>query len=344
MDIPVLQNKTSLNYTPVDAPGYTRKRSGRGFAYFDDEGNKITSKEELTRIRQLAIPPMWTNVWICRDENGHIQATGRDARNRKQYLYHTDWTAHQQQSKFSRLLEFGYTLPLIRKEVEHYLRKRGWPREKVLALVLAVLDETYVRIGNRYYYETNGTHGLTTLRRKNLEINGRNVVFRYKAKSNKIREVKIRNNRLTRLITQCSELRGYEIFRYMDEHGKTIPVDSGDVNAFLREITGKEFTSKNFRTWGGAVLAVKLFPEAKEKTLQNKRLKLSRAIVKEVAKQLGNTISICEKYYIHPTVLQTLCKDFNPEEFSGKSYPEGLNTYEKMVLAILEASTLKESK
>lgn len=326
-----------LNYTGEGSPGYIRKRSGRGFAYCDETGLKVTDGEALQRIKELVIPPMWKSVWINNDPLGHVQATGRDARNRKQYLYHAEWTAHQQQNKFSKLIEFGYALPAIREQVSGLLRKRGWPREKVLALIVAILDETYVRIGNSYYYETNGTHGLTTLRRKNLEINGKNVTFRYKAKSNKMREVKIQNKRLTRLIQQCSELRGYEVFRYIDEDGNTIPVDSSDVNAFLREITGSEFTSKNFRTWGGTVLAVKYFPEAKEQTIVNKRLKLNRAIVKAVATQLANTISVCEKYYIHPAVLKELNNGYNPETIKLDQYPEGLNEHEKIALAIIES-------
>jgi DNA topoisomerase-1 len=338
MNTDIMHDQLHLTYTGDDSEGYIRKRSGRGFAYFDQQGNKVTEKEELNRIKSLVIPPMWSKVWISKNPNGHIQATGRDARNRKQYLYHTEWTAHQQQNKFSRLIEFGYALPHIRREIEGLLRKRGWPREKVLALIVAILDETYVRIGNWYYYETNGTHGLTTLRRKNLEINGKNITFRYKAKSNKVREVKIRNTRLNRLIKQCSELRGYEIFRYIDEQGNTVPVDSSDVNAFLREISGEAFTSKNFRTWGGTVLAVKVFPEAWEKSQQNKRLKLSRAIVKSVAEQLGNTMSICEKYYIHPTVLQILSHNFDPQSYSCDHYPEGLSGHEKMALAIMESA------
>ena len=330
-----------FKYTGDDSAGYTRKKSGRGFIYLDDKGNKVTNNETLKRIKKLVIPPMWTEVWICRDSMGHIQATGRDARNRKQYLYHSDWIAHQQQNKFSRLVDFGYALPAIREQIAGLLRKRGWPREKVLALIVAVLDETYVRIGNLYYYETNGTHGLTTLRRKNLEINGNNVTFRYKAKSNKMREVKVKNNKLIRLITQCSELRGYEVFRYINEQGNTVPVDSSDVNEFLREITGSEFTSKNFRTWGGTVLAVKMFPEAREKSQQNKRLKLSRAIVKSVAGKLANTISVCEKYYIHPTVLHALSNNFNPENYSTIQYPKGLSEHEKLALAIIESASSK---
>ncbi len=344
MNSAIANDERHLTYTGDDSAGYNRKRSGRGFAYFDDAGNKVTDKEILNRIKHLVIPPMWTEVWISQDPNGHIQATGRDARNRKQYLYHADWIAHQQKNKFSRLIEFGYALPVIREEVDGLLRKRGWPREKVLALIVAILDETYVRIGNWYYYETNGTHGLTTLRRKNLEINGKSITFRYKAKSNKMREVKIKNTRLNRLIQQCSELRGYEVFRYIDEHGNTVPVDSSDVNAFLREITGKEFTSKNFRTWGGTVLSVKMFPEALEKSQQNKRLKVSRAIVKSVAEQLANTISVCEKYYIHPTVLHILSDDFDPETYSCDQYPEGLSEHEKLALAIIESTQEEGSR
>jgi DNA topoisomerase-1 len=305
-----------LKHSGDNAPGYLRRRVGRGFAYYDEEGNKITDGETLARIKSLVIPPMWDKVWICPSPDGYIQATGRDKKNRKQYLYHPQWTEYQQQNKFSKLREFAYQLPLIRENISSLLRKHGWPKEKVIALILAILDETYVRIGNRQYYESNGTYGLTTLRRRNMRVNGNSITFNYKAKSNKKREVVIKNRQLIRLIRQCSELRGHEVFRYLDESGNSVPVDSFDVNAFLRELTGENFTSKNFRTWGGTVLAVRKFPVALQKYTESTRLKFTRAIVKEVAVELSNTIAVCEKYYIHPLVLKALAPGFTPEKLS----------------------------
>ena len=331
-----LTSECGLIYSGDDVPGYYRRRRGKGFSYYDDEGNKVSDPELLNRIKGLVIPPMWGKVWICPSPDGHIQATGRDSKERKQYLYHSQWTDLQQEYKFDKLREFAYQLPLIREEVKSLLRKRGWPKEKVIALIIAILDETYVRIGNKQYYESNGTHGLTTLRRRNMEINGQSITFKYKAKSNKKREVKIQNRQLIRLIRQCSELRGYEVFRYLDESGNSVPIDSSDVNAFLRELTQEEFTSKNFRTWGGTILAIRKLPIVKEKIAENPKLKFSRAIVKEVAAELGNTISVCEKYYIHPKVLQTLTPEFNPGNFSLKKLPESLSEEEKIALAIIE--------
>jgi len=318
-------------------PGFSRKRFGKGFAFYDDKGEKITDPRVLERIRKIVIPPNWKDVWICTLPQGYLQATGFDARRRKQYLYHEEWVVHQQEFKYRKLREFAYALPKIRNTVEMFLRKKGWPREKVLALIVGILDKTYVRIGNKQYYNLHGTHGLTTLRRKNLYINGKEIVFRYVAKSRKLIRVKIEDRKFVRLIRECSELQGYEVFRYKDESGKTLPVDSNDVNLFIQEIAGDEFTSKNFRTWGGTVLAIEKYPEALRKTHQNKNLKLRKAIIREVAAELHNTLSVCERYYIHPAVLETLENpEFSPVNYSLDRYPEELSEAERIALAIIE--------
>lgn len=317
-------------------PGFSRRKYGRGFIYYDENRKKITNPGILGRIREIGIPPVWKNVWICKSKKGYLQATGIDPKNRKQYLYHETWSEYKQHSKFRKIIKFARALPLIRNTIKSHLRKKGWPKEKVLALIVGILNETYLRIGNRHYLELHGTHGLTTLRRRNLDMNGHQIIFKYRAKSQKYIKVKIRNPRFNRLIRECSELQGYEVFRYIDVTGKTVPVDSADVNAYLQEITGEDFTSKNFRTWGGTVLAVKKFPVALKKVLENKRLKLSRAIVQEVATELNNTIAVCEKYYIHPDVLDTLAGGkFDPELFSLKETPEELSPAEKIALSII---------
>lgn len=325
-----------LIHVSLDEPGFTRKRKGKSFAYYDCHQQRITDKEVIERIKGLGIPPMWGKVWICPLPNGYLQATGLDARKRKQYVYHPLWTQYQQSSKFLKLSEFAHALPGIRATIVKNLRKQGWKREKVLSLVLAILDEHYLRVGNRRYFQENETHGLTTLRRKHLVAQGRNIAISFKGKSHKLNNVQIRNPRLRKLVIACSELKGYELFKYLDESGKMIPVDSKDVNEFLREITGQDFTSKFFRTWGGTVLAVKNFPKAMERKQQNPRIKLEHEIVKQVADELNNTVAVCRTYYIHPTVLLSLNEDFSPSDFDISKQPEELAEEEKVVLAIIE--------
>jgi DNA topoisomerase I len=317
-------------------PGIIRLRRGKGFVYFNGNDEKITDPEVLHRIKSLGIPPMWKNVWICPWPNGYIQAIGTDAKNRKQYLYHPDWTLYQQNYKFQKLREFALALPEIRQVVEQNLRKHNWPREKVLSLILGILDENYLRVGNRRYYEQNESHRLTTLRRKHVMVEGRDMIFQYKGKSNKYHRIKLQNPKLKKLIKGCSELRGYEVFKYIDDHGQIVPVDSRDVNEYLKEITGQDFTSKYFRTWGGTVLALKCFPIALEKKKEKPRIKLEREIVKQVAKELNNTIAVCKKYYIHPAVLEALDENFTLDNYPIDDQPEELSLEERAALAIIE--------
>lgn len=328
--------KGIIHYSDED-PGYSRKKHGRGFMYFDENGEKITANPIIERIKNIGIPPVWEDVWICPNPEGHLQATGLDARGRKQYLYHEDWIEFQQETKFENLLEFGYALPGIRRKIPGDLKQDEWTREKVLALIIGILDETYIRIGNKQYLDINRTHGLTTLRRKHLKIKSNRAVLKYKGKHSKEHVVAINNKKFIRLVKECSELPGYEIFRYRSRNGKMVTVSSSDVNEYLQEITGDAFTSKNFRTWGGTVTAIKKYPLAKEKVKQNRRLKLRRAIVKEVAKELNNTIAISEKYYIHPEVLDALDSlHFSPKRYNVNVKPEELDLEERIVLAIIE--------
>ena len=330
-------NVEGLIHVSDNTPGFTRKKHGKGFAYYDTTGRKITDQKINRRLNALAIPPAWENVWISPSTAGYLQATGVDSKNRKQYLYHPRWLEYQQASKFSKIKEFARVLPEIRETVSANLMKPGWPKDKVLSLIIGILDETYIRIGNNQYLDENGTKGLTTLRRKNLILEDDSVTFSYKGKSGKYRRLMIYNSLFRKLIRECSELRGYEVFRYEDKGRRTVPVHSGDVNDFLKEITGEEFTSKNFRTWGGTVLAVKNFPGARRKVRENPRLKLRRAVVKEVADALNNTVSVSEKYYIHPAVLEALDNpDFSGYDYNTASMPGGLSPEEKTALAIIE--------
>jgi DNA topoisomerase-1 len=277
-------------------------------------------------------------VWICPNPNGYLQATGYDAKNRKQYIYHPLWVAYRQTTKFNNLLDFGMHLPAIRATVKKDLRKKGWPKEKVLALAITLLDEYYLRVGNEQYRVENGTYGLTTLRRKHILENEGKLEISYSSKSGQYRNISIKNKRLVKLIKQTSELPGYEVFRYL-ENGQSKKIDSQDVNEYLQKITQLDFSAKNFRTWGGTLLAVSHYEQAVEACKQNTKLHLEACIVKKVAEGLGNTVAVCREYYIHPRVLKVL-KDQQLSQYREKTLPpliavENLSEAEQMILRIL---------
>ena len=328
----------NLKYISDQISGITRKKRGKGFEYFDDEGNKIKDPVILERIKNLKIPPNWNAVWVCPDELGHLQATGKDKKNRKQYLYHEFWQEFQNRNKYEKMKEFALCLPKIRKTAISDSKLEGWPKEKVLGLVILTLDEGYIRIGNEQYKQANETFGLTTLRRRHLHFEGNKILLEYKAKRGKYRKINIKNNHLVNLIRECSELPGYEVFRY-NENGSTIPVDSSDVNEYLQSISKEEFSSKDFRTWGGTVLTIENVPQARKMIEENPRLKLTTTVIKLVAKQLGNTQAICRNYYIHPAILNAV----ENEEFDRLAYedkPTGryeLSSAEEKVLEIITA-------
>jgi len=291
-----------LIHVSVDDPGYTRKGRGKGFEYFDPSGKKIIDKDELARIDALRIPPAWKKVWICAHPNGHLQATGQDAKGRKQYLYHSDWIKQSQTGKFDKMAGFAKALPDIRKRIDLDLRKKGWPREKVVALVIRILDQHSLRIGNRAYELENGTFGLTTLKLKHLKVEDEGIVFQFKAKGGFYRKTKIRGRKLTRLILECSELPGQEVFQFLDAEGNPHPIFSTDVNSYLHEIAGQEYTAKDFRTWGGTVWAIELLPQTLKELESATNRNLMTSLIRNVADQLGNTVSVCRQYYIHPAV------------------------------------------
>ena len=296
--------RRKLTFVSDDQCGITRQRRGKGFTYLDAAGARITNPEILQRIKSLVIPPQWTNVWICLKPNGHMQATGRDQKNRKQYIYHPLYVDFRQNYKFRKLAAFAEKLPEIRQTTEAHLRKRAWTREKVLALIIRVLDYSGIRIGNRIYRNQNGTFGLTPLRRKHMTIEGDGMVFTYVGKSHKLQQLRLDDKKLVRLIKKCAELPGYEVFSYLDENGKSQPVDSEEVNEYIHEIAGPEYSSKDFRTWTATALAVYHYPEAKAKVDEKPRRNLETVLVKMVAKDLGNTPAVCRSYYIHPNVLE----------------------------------------
>jgi DNA topoisomerase-1 len=331
-----------LRYVTDSTPGITRRRTGKGFCYRAPDGHLVTDRAELARIKWLAIPPAWTNVWICPDRKGHLQATGFDVRGRKQYRYHPDWRTTRDVAKFDRMAAFARALPGIRARVAQDQARRGLPREKVLATIVRLLELTLIRVGNREYARANGSYGLTTLRDRHVDLGDVKLVFEYRGKGGKLHRISLRDRRLARIVRSCKELPGQHLFQYLDESGERRAIGSADVNAYLEEITGQPFTAKDFRTWAGTVLAALALSasEGFESEAAAKR-NVTRAI-EQVAAQLGNTVAVCRKSYIHPQIVtcyldralpgllkcrraQALCRDL-----------PGLSSEEAAVLALLE--------
>ena len=293
-----------LNYVSDGVAGITRRGAGRGWAYYGPDGSLITDRVERKRIAALVIPPAWTDVWICPDPSGHIQATARDARGRKQYRYHPLYRDERDRSKFRRILEFSDVLPRIRERIERDLGSRGLTRRRVLATVVRLLDKTLIRVGNDEYARDNRSFGLTTMRRRHVQVSGATLRFQFRGKSGVQQTVSITDRRLARVVQQCQDLPGQELFQYIDAGGRRQAVASGDVNEYLKSITGRDVTAKDFRTWAGTILAAtelrQLGPSANER---DARRNIVRAI-DAVSQELGNTRAVCRKYYIHPAVIE----------------------------------------
>ena len=292
-----------LWYVDDRRPGISRSRRGSGWSYATPDGKPLRDGETLTRIRSLAIPPAWRDVWICPDPDGHLQATGRDARGRKQYRYDSRWREVRDGNKYERLIAFGRALPLIRKHVEKDLARPGLPREKILATVVRLLEVTLIRVGNEEYAQHNHSFGLATMRDHHVRVNGSALRFQFRGKSGIVHAVDLDDRRLARIVRQSRDLPGYELFQYLDEAGERHTIDAADVNAYLKAIAGDEFTAKDFRTWAGTVLAARALWEfaAVDSQAQAKRNVLQA--VESVAKRLGNTKAVCRKCYVHPDVL-----------------------------------------
>ena len=294
-----------LRYVSDTQPGIRRKRIGKGFAYVGTDGKTIRDAKELSRIRSLAIPPAYTDVWICPSPNGHIQATGRDARGRKQYRYHPKWREVRDETKFGRMLGFSQALPKIRARLERDLGLPGLPREKVLATVVRLLECTCIRVGNDEYAKSNRSYGLTTLQDRHVEISGSTLRFEFRGKSGKTHKVDLNDRRLARIVERCQDLPGEDLFQYLDDDEVRQTIGSGDVNQYIREISGQEFTAKDFRTWAGTLLAIealtKIGPFSTQRNAKSNVLKA----IDQVAEQLNNTRSVCRKYYVHPAVLES---------------------------------------
>jgi DNA topoisomerase I len=297
--------EAGLRYVSDTQPGYTRKRKGDSFEYFDIEGKLISDETRLLRIRRLAIPPAYADVWICPSSNGHIQATGRDDRGRKQYRYHERWRALRDENKYDRMLVFGDALPKIRKRVRSDLALKGLPRTKVLATIVQLLERTFIRVGNEEYARHNKSFGLTTMRNRHVQVKGSEVRFCFRGKSGIRHEVDVQDRRVAKIVRKLQDLPGQELFQYVDKDGEVHDVTSQDVNDYLREITGEDFTAKDFRTWAGTLLAAMAL-NAQETFTTKKQAKANiKDAIGAVSKMLGNTPAICRKCYVHPAVLET---------------------------------------
>ena len=297
--------EAGLRYVSDEQPGYTRKAKGDDFEYFDTEGKKIRDETRLLRIKRIGVPPAYTDVWICPSANGHIQATGRDGRGRKQYRYHERWREVRDENKYDRMVVFGKALPKIRRRVDRDLKRRGLPREKVLATVVQLLERTFIRVGNEEYAKENKSFGLTTMRNHHVDATATKLKFSFRGKSGKQHEVDVTDRRLAKIIRQLQDLPGQEVFQYLNDRDERRKVTSGDVNDYLRKITGEDFTAKDFRTWAGTVLAamaLNLQEAFENKTQAKKNIKDA---ISAVAKILGNTPAVCRKCYVHPAVLET---------------------------------------
>ncbi|MBS1801964.1 MAG: DNA topoisomerase IB [Acidobacteria bacterium] len=330
-----------LRYVTDSAPGITRRRRGKSFQYFDADGKPVRDKEILGRIKSLVIPPAWNDVWICAKANGHLQATGRDARGRKQSRYHPRWREVRDENKYERMKVFGETLPVIRERVEQDLGLPGLPKEKVLATIVRLLETTFIRIGNEEYAKENKSYGLTTLRNKHVDVEGSTVRFKFKGKSGKQHVIDLSDRRLAKIVKKCLDLPGYELFQYIDEDGTQHTVDSADVNEYLRAITEQPFTAKDFRTWAGTVLACLALREYEVCESQTQAKKNVVEAIKKVAERLGNTPAVCRKCYVHPAVLETyfggeLIKTLEGAEKKMRKNQHSLREEEVQLMFLLE--------
>ncbi|MBS1500821.1 MAG: DNA topoisomerase IB [Bacteroidetes bacterium] len=347
-DPKIAAKAAGLRYVSDSMPGYTRKKSGSGFSFYDPDGQLVKDKELLHRFNRLVIPPAYTNVWISPYENGHLQFTGVDAAGRKQYRYHPEWSKLRNQSKYYRMQLFAEHLPAIRAQVDKDLNRHELDHEKVVALVIRIMELTSIRIGNESYKKLYGSFGLTTLMNKHVKIEGADVIFEFKGKKGVYHKVALHSRKLARLIKQCRDLPGRELFQYFDKDGNKRAIGSGDVNDYLKQITGQDFTAKDFRTWAGSVSALYAFKEAGEFDTVSECKKKIVSVLDEVAVNLGNTRSVCKKYYVHPTVIKsyeerTIFKYITKLDEDKDTNIAELNMAEKALLELLENEKLAEA-
>jgi DNA topoisomerase-1 len=345
-----LAKASQLRYVMDDSPGITRKRTGKGFLYSNARGRVLRQTKHLRRIQSLAIPPAWEHVWISPWADSHLQATGRDARGRKQHRYHPRWRAVRDQTKFDRMSAFGRALTGLRRRLRRDLARPGLPREKVLATVVKLLEATLIRVGNEEYARHNRSFGLTTMRSKHVKVKGAKIQFEFRGKGGKAFNLDLRDRRLAKIVNHCQDLPGQELFQYVDEEGRHRTINSSDVNDYLRQVTREEFTAKDFRTWAGTVLAARALREIKQVDSKTQTKRNLINAVETVAKKLGNTRSVCCNCYIHPAVIDsyvdgTLHKVLDDKkDHQTKLSLAQLNSDESAVLAIIEQQSKAEAK
>jgi DNA topoisomerase-1 len=330
-----------LRYVSDDRPGIHRRPAGKSFSYWRPDGSRLSDPQAVRRIKSLAIPPAWTDVWICPFADGHIQATGRDAKGRKQYRYHPRFREVRDSTKYEHVVAFARALPAIRERVQEHMSLRGLPRDKILATVVHLLEATLIRVGNDDYAKQNKSYGLTTLKNRHVAVDGSEVRFRFTGKSGKEWSLKVRDRRVAKILRACQDLPGQELLKYVDEDGKPQDVTSTDVNAYLKEITGQDITAKDFRTWAGTVLAALALKELESFDTAAQAKKNLRTAIERVAARLGNTPTICRKCYVHPEILSsyldgTLLQEIQSEvEAELRDELAGLQPEEAAVLAML---------
>jgi len=346
---PIESAKTAgLRYVTSEGRGIRRRLAGKGFVYIGLDGRPVHDPDDLRRIKALAIPPAWRDVWICPDSRGHLQATGRDAKGRKQYRYHSRWREVRDETKYDRLIAFGKVLPKIRARTERDLRRAGLPREKILATVVRLLESTLIRVGNEAYARDNDSFGLTTMRDRHADVSGSTITFAFRGKSGVKHAIDLTDRRLARIVKQSRDLPGYELFQYLDDNGERRTIDAADVNAYLKAIAREEFTAKDFRTWAGTLLAARALQEFQAFDSQAQAKRNVVTAIEAVAKRLGNTKTVCRKCYIHPAILNAYMDGSLVEMLKRRVDRElagSLNTLpaeEAAVLALLQERLKRE--
>ena len=337
---------TGLRYVSDDTPGFSRRRSGTGFSYLDRRGTRLTSRHQIDRINSLAIPPAWTDVWICPDANGHLQATGRDVKGRKQYRYHPGWRARQEQDKYQRMIDFGTALPSIRKQVAADYRLPGIPREKVVAAVVHLLESSLIRVGNDEYAKTNGSFGLTTLRDRHVRFDSGELRFSFAGKSGQDHEITVHDPRTARIVRTCRDIPGQRLFQYRDADGRRHAIDSTDVNEYLRAASGSEFSAKDFRTWVGTLLAAVALqavdvPESDAEGRRNATIAITA-----VSKRLGNTPTVARNSYVHPDIVDLYLSGALREVWHRRATRDSryLLAEEKRLLDVLKSAHRRQAR
>ncbi len=340
-DPKVAAKAARLVYMSDSMTGISRHQTGDHFTYRDAQGNDITDEATLSRINSMALPPAWGRVWISAKPNGHLQATGIDSKNRKQYRYHTRWNNLRSETKFTRMIAFGHALPALRERMTNDLKHRELSREKVVAIALSVMEQTLIRIGNAAYEKENGTYGLTTLKDRHVKADGSKLQFSFKGKKGIYHDITLHDRKLARLVKACRDIPGKELFQYIGDDGNRHAIDSGMVNGYLQETMGDEFSAKDFRTWAGTANAMRLLVEFDPCETLKDRKKNVNTVLDEVSKQLGNTRTVCRKHYVHPQLLDAYeCEDLSPYVKQKNRYrqtnPHGLDSVEKLLLHFLE--------